>query len=70
MPEEYYLNDKALYRKRRRTRSPTYSRTGMITEEGMKAAMELLSFDPEIASAKVDSGATFDPSFVEAAAKE
>ena len=70
VPEEYYLNDKALYQEAAKNSLATYSRTGMISEEGEKAAMELLSFDPEIASATVDLGATFDPAFVEAAAKE
>jgi NitT/TauT family transport system substrate-binding protein len=70
VPEEYYLNDQALYEEAVKNSLPTYSRTGLITEDGMKAAMELLSFDPEIANAKIDIAATFDPSFVEAAGKD
>jgi NitT/TauT family transport system substrate-binding protein len=64
VPEEFYLNDKALYLEAVRNSLPTYSRTGMVTEEGQKAAMELLSFDPEIATAEVDLAKTFDPTFV------
>ena len=67
VPEEYYQNDKALYTEAVRNSLATYSRTGIITEAGEKAAMELLSFDPEVASAKVDLSATFDPTFIEAA---
>lgn len=68
VPEEYYLNDQALYSEAVKNSLPTYSRTGVITGDGEKAAMELLSFDAEIANAEVDLSATFDPSFVEAAA--
>lgn len=69
VPEEYWQGDKALYTEAVKNSLATYSRTGVITEEGEKAAMELLSFDPEIASAKVDLPATFDPTFIEAAGK-
>jgi len=68
VPEEYYLNDKDLYLTAVRNSLPTYSRTGTIGEEGIKAAMELLSFDEEVANAKVDTSNTFDPRFVEKAA--
>jgi NitT/TauT family transport system substrate-binding protein len=69
VPEEYYQGNPAIYAEAVKNSLPTYSRTGLVTEEGEKAAMELLSFDPEIASAKVDLAATFDPTFVEAAGK-
>ena len=69
VPEEYYLNDETLYREALKNSLPTYSRTGLVTEEGQKVAMELLSFDPDIAKADVDVSKTFDPKFVETASK-
>lgn len=67
VPEEYYLSDKDLYQSAVGNSLSTYSRTGMVTDEGKQAAMELLSFDEDIANADVDLDATFDPSFVEKA---
>lgn len=68
VPAQYYLNDKELYLTAVKNSLPTYSRTGVITEEGQKAAMELLSYDPELANAKVDVSKTFDGRFVKQAA--
>jgi NitT/TauT family transport system substrate-binding protein len=68
VPEDYYLNDKALYIAAVKNSKPTYSQTGVITKEGMKAALELLSFDPTIAGASIDTSKTFDGRFVAAAA--
>jgi NitT/TauT family transport system substrate-binding protein len=64
VPEDYYLSDRALYVEAVKASLPTYSRNGIITEASMKAAQELLSFDPEVASAKVDLPKTFDGSFI------
>ena len=68
VPEEFYLNDKDLYLAAVKNSLPTYSRTGVIGEEGRTAAMELLSFDEEVANAKIDTAKTFDGRFVEKAA--
>jgi NitT/TauT family transport system substrate-binding protein len=65
VPEEYWLNDRNLYVEAVKHSLPTYSRDGIITEASMKAAQELLSFDAEIAAAKVDLAKTFDGRFVE-----
>jgi NitT/TauT family transport system substrate-binding protein len=67
VPEEFYLNDRALYLEAVKNSLATYSRDGLIGEASMKAAMELLSFDAEIAAAKVDLPKTFDKRFVEKA---
>ena len=64
VPEEYYLNDRSLYVEAVKHSLATYSRDGIITDASMKAAQELLSFDPEIAAAKVDLPKTFDGRFV------
>jgi NitT/TauT family transport system substrate-binding protein len=68
VPEEYHLGDKALYIAALKNSLPTYSKTGIITPEGMKAALELLSADKEMASANVDTAKTFDDRFVKKAA--
>lgn len=64
VPEEYYLGDKAIYLDAVAASLPTYSRTGVVTEDGMKAALELLSYDPAIKAAEVDVGKTFEGRFV------
>ncbi len=68
MPEEYYLGDEEMYTNAVASSLPTYSRTGKITEEGMKGATALLSFDPELDLDKVDLSKTFDSRFVDKAA--
>jgi NitT/TauT family transport system substrate-binding protein len=67
VPEEFYLNDRALYLEAVKNSLPTYSRDGIIGEASMKAALELLSFDAEISAAKIDLPKTFDGRFVEKA---
>ncbi len=64
VPEEYYLNDRALYIEAVKHSLPTYSRDGIISEASMKAAQELLAFDPEVAAATVDLSKTFDGRFI------
>jgi NitT/TauT family transport system substrate-binding protein len=69
VPEDYYLNDKALYLTAVKNSKPIYSRNGIITPEAMKAGLELLSVDPEISAAKMDIAKTFDGRFVAQIAK-
>jgi NitT/TauT family transport system substrate-binding protein len=64
VPEEYYLGDKQLYVTAVKNSKPVYSRTGLITPDGMKAALELLSYDPAIAASAADTAKTFDGRFV------
>jgi NitT/TauT family transport system substrate-binding protein len=69
VPEEYYLGDRNLYLSAFKASAPMYSRTGMIPEQGMKNANEMLiMFDQEVADAKVDLSKTFDDRFVKKAA--
>jgi NitT/TauT family transport system substrate-binding protein len=68
VPEEYYLGDRPLYVEAAKNTMPTYSRNGIVSAASMKAAQEMLSFDAEVASARVDLPATFDGRFVAAAA--
>ena len=60
--------DRALYLKAVESCKPSYSRTGTITPNGMKAALELLSADPTMPTAKIDTAKTFDGRFVAKAA--
>jgi NitT/TauT family transport system substrate-binding protein len=64
VPEEYYLNDKQLYVTAVKNSKPAYSRSGFITPDGMKAALELLSYDPAIPVSGADTAKTFDGRFV------
>jgi NitT/TauT family transport system substrate-binding protein len=68
VPEEYYLGDRALYLEALTNTLQTYSRNGVVTPASMKAAQEMLSFDPEVASAKIDLPKTFDGRFLAKAA--
>jgi len=69
MPEEYYLGDRAVYRRAVKASIEMYSKTGIITEKGMQNAYQLLAqFDPELKGTKVDLARTFDDRFVRKAA--
>ncbi|WP_298728503.1 ABC transporter substrate-binding protein [uncultured Ferrovibrio sp.] len=68
VPESYYLGDKPLYLQSVKNSLETYSRTGIIPEEGMKSAYNMLvQFDEELAKAKIDLSKTFDDRFVKKA---
>src|SRR5690606_28332165 len=65
VPESYYLGDKDLYLAAVRNSMPTYSRTGIIPESGMKSAYDMLAqFDADLAKANIDLKKTFDDRFV------
>jgi len=69
VPEEYYLGDKTLYLAAVKASLPMYSRTGIITAQGMQNGLNLLlKFDPEMKDAKIDLSKTFDDRFVKKAA--
>jgi NitT/TauT family transport system substrate-binding protein len=68
VPEEYYLGDKPLYLSAVKASSAMYSRNGIISEQGMKNAYEMLAlFDQELKDAKVDLQKTFVDRFVKKA---
>ncbi|OYX14800.1 MAG: ABC transporter substrate-binding protein [Rhizobiales bacterium 32-66-8] len=70
VPEEYLLGDRALYLAAVKASQPIYSRTGIVSESGMKNALNMLvEFDPELKAAKLDLPKTFDGSFVKKAAE-
>jgi NitT/TauT family transport system substrate-binding protein len=67
VPEEYHLGDKALYMEAVRKSLESYSRDGIASEAGMQSVLATLqALDPELASAKVDLGRTFEPRFAKA----
>jgi len=68
VPKALWLGDKDLYTRSVAASLPTYSRTGMITEDGMKASLRVMQFDPAIANAKIDLTKTYDGRFVKKAA--
>src|SRR6266403_394598 len=69
VPEEYFLGDKALYLSAFKASKPMYSRTGIITPQGMQNGLNLLlQFDPEMKDARIDLNRTFDDRFVKKAA--
>ncbi len=65
VPPEYHLGDKPLYIKAVQNSLESYSRTGIVTPEGMTSVMDMLKqLDPELKDAKVDLATTFDDRFV------
>jgi NitT/TauT family transport system substrate-binding protein len=68
VPEEYHLGDRALYLAAVKASAPMYSKTGIIPEQGMKNAYDMLvQFDAELRAAQVDLAKTFDDRFVKKA---
>lgn len=68
VPPEYHLGDRNLYLAAVAKSKPSYSRTGLVPESGMRNALDMLvRFDKQLAAAKIDLSRTFDPRFVERA---
>lgn len=69
VPAEYHLGDRALYEAAFSKTREAFSRTGMLSLDGMKSVADMLkALDPEMATATVDVAATFVGRFTEAAA--
>lgn len=69
VPPEYHLGDRTLYMKAVESSRPMYSKDGIITDQGMKNAYNMLAqFDQELRDAKPDLSKTFDGRFVKKAA--
>jgi NitT/TauT family transport system substrate-binding protein len=68
VPPEYFLGDREIYVKALRANLLVYSKNGMITRQGMRSALAMLSaFDPELKGATIDLEKTFDERFVKRA---
>jgi NitT/TauT family transport system substrate-binding protein len=68
VPPEYYLGDRDIYVRSLRSNLLVYSKTGVITPQGMRSALNMLAaFDPELAGARLDLRRTFDDRFIKRA---
>jgi NitT/TauT family transport system substrate-binding protein len=68
VPLEYHLNDKPLYLKAVANSKESYSKTGVVSPQGMASVLDMLkTLDPELQGASVDVGKTFDDRFVKRA---
>src|SRR6266700_498288 len=69
IPADYFLGDRAIYAKALKANLLVYSKTGIITRQGMNSALNMLAtFDRDLKGAKVDVSKTFDDRFVRRAA--
>lgn len=68
VPQEYHLGDPKLYMRAVESSRPMYSRDGVITQQGMQNAYDMLAqFDEELRNAKPDLSTTFVDRFVKKA---
>jgi NitT/TauT family transport system substrate-binding protein len=69
VPDDYFLGDREIYVKALKANLLVYSKTGLITRQGMNSALNMLAtFDPELKGAKIDLQKTFEDRFVKKAA--
>lgn len=69
VPEEYYLGDKGVYIKSLAAVRDSYSKTGIISDEGHASIMDMLvKLDKELAGANIPKSKTFVGTFVAKAA--
>ena len=68
LPAEYALGDVVLYTEAVKNDLPIFSPDGRFSREGAETAYKVLkAFDPAVAGAKIDLGATYTQDFVEKA---
>jgi NitT/TauT family transport system substrate-binding protein len=68
VPPEYFLGDRGTYIKALKANLLVYSRTGIITPQGMSSALNMMAtFDPDLKDRKIDLQKTFDDRFVKRA---
>jgi NitT/TauT family transport system substrate-binding protein len=68
VPQEYFFGDRDIYVRALKANLLIYSKTGLVTSQGMKSARDMLvAFDPELKSAGIDLPKTFDDRFVKRA---
>jgi len=69
VPPEYFLGDRASYLKALKANLLVYSRTGIVTRQGMNSALKMMTtFDPDLKDKKIDLQKTFDDQFIRRAA--
>src|SRR5262249_4668031 len=65
VPPEYYLGDREIYAKALKANLLVYSKTGIITRQGMESALKMMAtFDPDLKDKKIDVQKTFDSRFI------
>jgi NitT/TauT family transport system substrate-binding protein len=68
VPTDYFLGDRAVYAQALKANLLVYSRTGIITRQGMDSALKMMStFDPELRDRKIDLQRTFEDRFIKRA---
>lgn len=69
VPPEYHLGDRPLYESAFTKTREAYSRTGIMSADGMKSVSDMLkALDQEMAAATVDVSKSFVPAFAQKAA--
>ena len=69
VPTDYFLGDRAIYVKALKANLLVYSRTGIISRQGMNSALKMMAtFDPDLLDKKIDLQRTFDDRFIKRAA--
>jgi NitT/TauT family transport system substrate-binding protein len=65
VPADYFLGDRAVYAKALKANLLVYSRTGIITRQGMTSALKMMAtFDPDLRDKKIDLQKTFEGRFI------
>jgi sulfonate transport system substrate-binding protein len=68
VPADYFLGDREIYVKALKANLLVYSRTGIITRQGMNSALKMMAtFDPNLKDKNIDLQKTFDGRFVKRA---
>jgi NitT/TauT family transport system substrate-binding protein len=69
VPADYFLGERAIYVKALKANLLVYSRTGIITPQGMNSALKMMAtFDPDLRDKNIDLPRTFDGRFIKRAA--
>src|SRR5262249_55634243 len=68
VPTDYFLGDRAIYTRALKANLLVYSRTGIITRQGMNSALKMMAtFDPDLKDKKIDLQRTFEDRFIKRA---
>jgi len=69
LPADYFLGDREIYVKALKANLLVYSRTGIITRQGINNALKMMAtFDPDLKDIKIDTQKTFEDRFIRRAA--
>jgi NitT/TauT family transport system substrate-binding protein len=69
VPADYFFGERAIYVKALKANLLVYSRTGIITRQGMNSALKMMAtFDPDLKDKRIDLQKTFDDRFIKRAA--